>query len=131
MNTQKKVIAVMYGIPDSYQHTSMNNVSGQPRLDVAYFNIQTETVSKLKDYLVRGDVVGIMGDRPAGRSYELVLVLGKLAVIDTSALRLSVLCNVKSYSVTKVFKASSLQSSNKVLFLMSENKFLLPCKATK
>lgn len=108
MNTEKKVIAVMYGIPDSYQHTSIQNVTDprnttsaviKPKLDVAYFNIQTETVSKLKEYLVRGDVVGIMGDRPAGRSYELIPVLGKLAMIDTSALRLSVLCNVKSYSV--------------------------------
>ena len=105
MNTEKKVMAVMYGIPDSYQHSSIQktNESGKeiplPKLDITYFNIQTETVTKIKEYLLNGDVVGIMGDRPAGRSYELIPVLGKLALIDTSALRLSVLCNVKSFSM--------------------------------
>lgn len=86
----KKLMAVMYGVEGSYQHTSVNE--NEKNVQVTHFNMQNDTVMKLKENLNKGNIVGLMGDRPVGRSYELVPFFGKLALFDTSAVRLALLC---------------------------------------
>jgi predicted LPLAT superfamily acyltransferase/uncharacterized protein (DUF2062 family) len=86
----KKMVAVMYGQEGSYQHSSMKEQEKQ--LQVALFNQQQGTVLGLKQALDRHEVVGIMGDRPVGRSYELIPFFGHLALFDSTSIRLMLMC---------------------------------------
>lgn len=85
----KKLMAVMYGVEGSYRHTAVNE--NDSSLEVAHFNMQNETIMKLKTFLDKGNVIGLMGDRPVGRSYELIPFCGKLALFDSSAIRLAMI----------------------------------------
>lgn len=89
----KKLMAVMYGVEGSYQHTSVNE--NDQSVIVARFNMQSDTIIKLKGVLEKGELVGLMGDRPVGRSYELVSFFGKLALFDSSAIRLALMCEAQ------------------------------------
>ncbi|MFZ3231636.1 MAG: DUF2062 domain-containing protein [Pseudobdellovibrio sp.] len=87
LKLDKKMIAVMYGVEGSYEHSSIQN--RDDKLQLAAFNKQQDTIIKLKSHLDRGEVVGLMGDRAVGRSYELVPFFGKLGLFDSSAIRLA------------------------------------------
>jgi predicted LPLAT superfamily acyltransferase/uncharacterized protein (DUF2062 family) len=100
LKTQKKVSAVMYGKENTFQHTSIHDKTESiEKLKIEYYNEQSNTVSRLKNSLDQGHIVGMMGDRPIGRSYELIPLLENLFLVDTSALRLSHLCQVSVYSI--------------------------------
>ncbi len=90
LHFNKKMMAVMYGVEGSFDHSSMRKKDDQ--VQVTHFNLQEDTILKLKTFLDRGDVVGLMGDRPVGRSFEMVSFFGRLALFDTSAIRLAQMC---------------------------------------
>ncbi len=105
LNTLKNVSAVMHGSANEFTHSSLNkNTEKIGKLKVEFYNEQTNTGDRLLEALKNGNIVGMMGDRPVGRSYELVPLLGKLALIDTSAMRISLLCSVPIYSIFCVKK---------------------------
>lgn len=97
LNLDKKMMAVMYGVDGSYNHSSMKNKNKD--LQITEFNKEQDTIIKLKSYLDRGEVVGLMGDRAVGRSYELVPFFGKLGLFDTSAIRLAQLSQANLFYI--------------------------------
>ncbi|MBC7369933.1 MAG: DUF2062 domain-containing protein [Bdellovibrionaceae bacterium] len=94
--TGKKMLAVMRGIPGQFGHDSSKDRS---KSDVIYFNLADNTILKLKDRLAQGQVIGMMGDRPVARSNEMRLFFGKLAVFDTTAIRIALACKCQIYFV--------------------------------
>lgn len=100
LKTNKKMNAVMFGAENAFNHSSLNaQRDNKDKLKIEYYNEQAQTGSRLKESLEQGHIVGMMGDRPVGRSFELMPLLGKLALIDTSAMRMSLLCQVKVFTV--------------------------------
>ena len=87
----------MFGVEGSYQHSSMQKTG--EHLEVIMFNMQQDTIVKLRTFLERGDLVGLMADRPVGRSYELIPFCGKLALFDSTAVRLAQLCQARIYFI--------------------------------
>lgn len=87
LKSEKKMIAVMFGVDGSYEHSSVSKKDES--LQITAFNKQQDTIIRLKSYLDKGEVVGLMGDRAVGRSYELVPFFGKLGLFDSSAIRLA------------------------------------------
>jgi predicted LPLAT superfamily acyltransferase len=94
--TGKKMLAVMHGIPGQFGHESSEDTT---KSEVVYFNLAENTILKLKDCLAQGQVIGMMGDRPVARSNEMRLFFGKLAVFDTTALRIALACQSQIYFV--------------------------------
>ena len=99
----KKMLAVMHGIPGQFSHESGQQAS---KSDVIYFNLAENTILKLKDRLAQGQVIGMMGDRPVARSNEMRLFFGKLALFDTTALRIAIACKSEIFFVF-AFKTGS------------------------
>jgi predicted LPLAT superfamily acyltransferase/uncharacterized protein (DUF2062 family) len=93
--TDKKMIAVMHGIPGQFAHDSDNG----RKSEVIYFNLGENTILKVKDALGRGQVIGMMGDRPVARSNEMRPFFGKLALFDTTPLRIALACQSDIYFV--------------------------------
>lgn len=90
LSIDKKMLAIMYGIEGAYQHTSGQTTQGQ--LELRNYNQQQDTSRMIKAHLENGNIVGLMGDRPVGQSYELVKFMGYLAVFDTTPIRLATIC---------------------------------------
>jgi predicted LPLAT superfamily acyltransferase/glycosyltransferase involved in cell wall biosynthesis len=57
-------------------------------------NQAEQPVLKIKELLEQGNLVALMGDRPLGNQFELVLFFGKLAPIDCTAFRIAAACQV-------------------------------------
>lgn len=102
----KKMVAVKFGIPGSYDHSSLNTKKTE-KLNLIEYNLTEGTADQLRNYLLEGHAIGLMADRPVGRNYELLPLLGKLALVDTSAIRLSLMCSVDIYCVFSVKKSIS------------------------
>lgn len=96
-NYSKEFTAVMFHQKNDFKHSSSEEYSS--KTSVAYFNQQTGTVMQLRDKLLCGQVVGMMSDRPVGRSYELVNFLGYLCIMDSSAIRLALQTKSEMYSL--------------------------------
>jgi predicted LPLAT superfamily acyltransferase/uncharacterized protein (DUF2062 family) len=100
MKSHKKMSAVMYGEKSSFTHSSARTMGSSDKLAVHFYNQQMGTTAHhLKESLLKGDIIGMMADRPVGRSYELLPVLGKLMLIDTSPFRMAQLSKVSLYSL--------------------------------
>jgi predicted LPLAT superfamily acyltransferase/uncharacterized protein (DUF2062 family) len=97
--TDKKMLAVMHGIPGQYAHESSK---GLAKSEVIYFNLGENTILKVKDCLAQGQVIGMMGDRPVSRSNAMTPFLGKLALFDTTPLRIALACQSEVYFVFAV-----------------------------
>jgi predicted LPLAT superfamily acyltransferase/uncharacterized protein (DUF2062 family) len=97
--TDKRMLAVMHGIPGQYGHESSQ---GPSKHEVIFFNLGENTILKVKDYLGKGQVIGMMGDRPVARSNEMVPFFGKLALFDTTPLRIAIACQSEVYFVFAV-----------------------------
>lgn len=93
LNLGRRMMVVMYGIEGGYEHSSIQQKD--EALKITHFNLQQDTIMQLRQYLNQGDVVGLMGDRPVGRSYELVPFFGRLALFDSSAVRLALMCEAQ------------------------------------
>ncbi len=117
----KKMMAVMYGKENSYQHSSIK--TEDESLEVTLFNTKQDTIIKLKSFLERGDLVGLMADRPVGRSYELVLFCGKLALFDSTGIRLVQLCQAKLFFVFSLRHSFKNYSVNAVAAEMESKVF--------
>lgn len=52
----------------------------------------SQPVLRIRELLARGNPVGLMGDRPLGGAFELVLFLGKLAPFDVTPFRIAAAC---------------------------------------
>lgn len=87
----------MFGEGGAHEHSSMKHPGAH--FEVAQFNQQQDTVMKLKKFLDRGDIVGLMSDRPVGRSYELVSFCGQLGLFDSTGIRLANLCEAQVYFI--------------------------------
>ncbi|MBL7672405.1 MAG: DUF2062 domain-containing protein [Bdellovibrionaceae bacterium] len=88
--TEKKMLVVMHGIPGQYAHQSLE--SSTSKTQPIFFNLNENTLLKVKDFLREKHIVGMMGDRPVTKSYELQLFFGKLAAFDTTPFRLALAC---------------------------------------
>lgn len=94
---EKNMLAVMHGLAGQYDHRSTNNDQGKSQ--VMYFNHKDNAILKLKHHLESGDIVGMMGDRPITQSSELIPFFGKLVLLDTTAIRAALACDVHLYFV--------------------------------
>ncbi|UYL09599.1 DUF2062 domain-containing protein [Bdellovibrio sp. SKB1291214] len=93
--SEKKMLAVMHGIPGQYAHQS----SQSSKAEVVFFNLSENTILKIKDHLNEGHFVGMMGDRPVSRSLDLRLFFGKLAAFDTTPMRVALASQAEIYFV--------------------------------
>ena len=75
-----------------YHSTSLNQ---RENFEILYFNNSTFPILKIREYLNRGDMVGLMGDRPVSESYELISLFNKLCLLDSTPFRLSSLLNTE------------------------------------
>lgn len=118
LDLPKKMVAIRYGDTKSYDHTSMK--SKNEKLEIISFNLENESLIKLKNYLQEGHAAGMMGDRPVGKNYELVPFFGKLAIFDTTAVRIAKACDVEINIVLcfkendKAYKFSSYRVPDKI-----------------
>jgi len=97
LSTGKKMMAIMFGIANQYQHHSAEGNSAQA--EIVHFNENKNTILRMKDHLSRGEVVTAMGDRPVSRSCELMPFFGKLALFDTTSIRLALACGSRIHFV--------------------------------
>ncbi len=52
-----------------------------------------QPILEIRESLLQGIPIGLMGDRPMGGNFELVLFFGKLAAMDTTPFRIATSCN--------------------------------------
>jgi len=97
VETRKKMLAVMYGLPGQYGHQSAERKNS--KAEVIFFNLAENTVLKVKDYLEAGQIVGMMADRPVTNSNEMLPFFGKLALFDTTPFRIALACESEIYFV--------------------------------
>jgi predicted LPLAT superfamily acyltransferase len=97
LSTGKKMMAIMFGISNQYQHHS--GAGNTAQAEIVHFNESENTILRMKDHLNRGEVVTAMGDRPVSRSCELMPFFGKLALFDTTSIRLALACGSKIHFV--------------------------------
>lgn len=95
--TGKKMMAVMYGISGQIQHRSME-VKSQS-IEIVHFNENQNTIIRMREHLNHGNVVTVMGDRPVSRSCELMPFFNKLALFDTTAIRMMLTCKSEIHFV--------------------------------
>lgn len=88
-SNNNKMTAVMFNHKDSFQHSSLN--SSDKNIEMLHFNQAEGTLFKLKESLLNNNSIGLMIDRPVGRSYELIPFFGKLALFDSTPFRLMLL----------------------------------------
>ncbi len=88
IKTNKKMLVVMHDAGHGQEHQS-TSLMDREKFEIMYFNKENFSILKIKEYLSRGDIIGLMGDRPVGRSYELVTFFNKLCVFDSTAFRLA------------------------------------------
>ncbi|MBC7741756.1 MAG: hypothetical protein H7061_06150, partial [Bdellovibrionaceae bacterium] len=100
LESNKKMVAVMFGQGGAHEHSSLQK--SRPNFEVAQFNQQKDTIMKLRSYLEKGDLVGLMADRPVGRSYELIPFCGKLGLFDSTGIRLANLCKANVFFIFSV-----------------------------
>jgi predicted LPLAT superfamily acyltransferase/uncharacterized protein (DUF2062 family) len=89
LSTGKKMMAVMYGVSNQYQHHSINQTG---RAEIVHYNESENTIMRMRQHLTSGQVVTVMGDRPVSQSFELLPFFGKLALFDTTPIRLALAC---------------------------------------
>jgi predicted LPLAT superfamily acyltransferase/uncharacterized protein (DUF2062 family) len=122
--TAKRMVSVMHGIAGQYAHDSIK--ADNKKSEVVFFNMEQNTILKLKDRLNAGDLIGMMGDRPVGNSFELLPFFGKLALFDSTPFRLALACNSDLYFVfsvkekNKVYKIWTLKADT--VNVAGENK---------
>jgi predicted LPLAT superfamily acyltransferase/uncharacterized protein (DUF2062 family) len=117
--SEKKMLAVMHGIPGQYTHQS----SQSSKAEVVFFNLSENTILKVKDHLSEGHFVGMMGDRPVSRSLDLRLFFGKLAAFDTTPMRVALASQAEIYFV---FAFKSEDMKYKVFTFKSDSVAHLP-----
>jgi predicted LPLAT superfamily acyltransferase len=88
LGIKKRMLVVMYQSEYAQNHES-TELNARDNFEIIYFNKSNFSIFKIKEYLSRGDIVGLMGDRPVGRSFELISLFGKLSVLDSTAFRLA------------------------------------------
>ena len=90
LSTGKRMMAIMFGMSNQFQHHSTDE--NNSKAEIVHFNENENTILRMKDHLGQGHVVTAMGDRPVSRSCELRLFFGKLALFDTTSIRLALAC---------------------------------------
>ena len=90
LSTGKRMMAIMFGMSNQFQHHSTDEKN--TKAEIVHFNENENTILRMKDHLNQGHVVTAMGDRPVSRSCELMLFFGKLALFDTTSIRLAIAC---------------------------------------
>lgn len=100
LSTGKKMMAVMYGIASQYQHHSTSGKSNAA--EIVHYNENENTIMLMRNHLVAGNVVTVMGDRPVSKSSELMPFFGKLALFDTTPIRMALTCKSSVYYVFAV-----------------------------
>jgi predicted LPLAT superfamily acyltransferase/uncharacterized protein (DUF2062 family) len=124
----KRMLAVMHGIEGQIEHSS--SPAENSKADASYFNLQSNAVLKMKDYLANGNVIGIMGDRPVSKNCEMALFFGKLALFDLTPFRVAYACKVDVHFVlvaktsrttykVMTFKHDVIAGENKDVFIQS------------
>ncbi len=100
LSSGKKIMAVMYGIASQYQHHS--EVGNSNTAELVHYNETENTIIRMRNHLKSGNVVTVMGDRPVSKSSELVPFFGKLALFDTTPIRMALTCKAGIYYVFAV-----------------------------
>lgn len=86
--TKRRMLVIMYQAGHGQNHASTEQTT-RDNFEIMYFNEANFSILKIKEYLSRGDVVGLMADRPVGRSFELIPFFNKIAALDSTAFRLA------------------------------------------
>lgn len=89
---QAQMTAVMFSYNNQPKQTSEAG-------DVVHFNLEQDALMKLRHRLSRGGLVGMMADRPVGRSFELISFFKKIVALDSTAIRLALACQSDIYYV--------------------------------
>lgn len=85
---KRRMLVIMHQADQNMNHHSTTQ-KNRENFEIMYFNKASFSIMKIKDYLSKGDIVALMGDRPVGRSQELISFCNKLCLFDSTAFRLA------------------------------------------
>lgn len=112
---QQKLTTVKFQDQNEKQTELARSLKG--KTDMVQFNQSEFSLIKLREQLMKGNIIGIMGDRPVSPSCELRIFLGRLALFDTTPYRLAITCKSKIFYMHSMkisdhtYKLFSLESS--------------------
>lgn len=92
----RNMLAIKHGREGQYDHGT-SEASG--KIGAAYYNLASNTIIKIREYLSQGHAIGIMGDRPVTAHSELEKFFGRLALFDITPFRIANVCAADIYFV--------------------------------
>lgn len=98
LQMNKRMLVIMHQSDHAQNHDSTTTMNRE-KLEVMYFNKSNFSILKIKEYLSRGDIVALMGDRPVGRSYELISFFERLCFFDSTAFRIAPILNAEIFYI--------------------------------
>lgn len=78
--------------PAAMSFDKLRNQNDPEHIHKINANQEKQSVLQIREYLIKGLPVGIMGDRPVGAHFELVTFFGKLAPFDSTPFRIAAIC---------------------------------------